>query len=423
MHQARGSFCFCLIIICLGFSLVRIVETHEEAELKGHLQAFGKSGTNKEIEVKHEFPEPYEFFVQYVQKLKPLKLSGVAKNSRAVRQWTDDYLLILDVPEDSVVQLETKKKESRQQDTTEMHFHDFLRIYNHTEHYMVDDVPPYLSPDVTIPCSLQCPDVLGKGMAFAMMWFSSGGTKSVIHTDSFDNINCVIRGQKDFVMMDPARDREKIYLKTNGAYSDIDVDSVDLKLYPQLAEAEYYHVHVEAGDCLYIPYHWIHQVRSFNSNVAINFWWNHYLSMGVLEEKQEAMCPDRCDPELSLDKIKLHKEDFMYEDPDSIRDWMKNMVLSEPLTISGAMDHLKEDFNVEELVVRARQVFVQMFEKLDLDHDGTLTIEEHGKIPPEVWKEVQEDFVELSALLKEAEESERREYAEYVEADRRKEEL
>ena len=36
------------------------------------------------------------------------------------------------------------------------------------------------------------------------MWFSSGGTKSVVHTDSIDNINCLFRGEKTLVMVDPA---------------------------------------------------------------------------------------------------------------------------------------------------------------------------------------------------------------------------
>lgn len=35
------------------------------------------------------------------------------------------------------------------------------------------------------------------------MWFSSGGTKSVVHTDSVENINCLVRGQKEFVLVDP----------------------------------------------------------------------------------------------------------------------------------------------------------------------------------------------------------------------------
>lgn len=113
-------------------------------KVKGHLQPFGESGSRLEIEVRTEFPGPADFFINFVERSKPLKLSGVVRDSRAVRQWTDDYLLSLELPQDSFVNLETKKKENRSQETTTMHFHEFLKIYNQTEHYMVDDVPPFL---------------------------------------------------------------------------------------------------------------------------------------------------------------------------------------------------------------------------------------------------------------------------------------
>ena len=35
-----------------------------------------------------------------------------------------------------------------------------------------------------------------------MMWFSSGGTKSVVHIDSYDNILCVVRGRKHVTLVD-----------------------------------------------------------------------------------------------------------------------------------------------------------------------------------------------------------------------------
>ena len=42
------------------------------------------------------------------------------------------------------------------------------------------------------------------------MWFSGGGTKSVVHTDSVDNMNCVYDGDKFFVMVDPKKYAEKV---------------------------------------------------------------------------------------------------------------------------------------------------------------------------------------------------------------------
>jgi len=39
---------------------------------------------------------------------------------------------------------------------------------------------------------------------------SSGGTSSVVHTDFVDNIICVYRGQKHFVLVDPSLNAEKV---------------------------------------------------------------------------------------------------------------------------------------------------------------------------------------------------------------------
>lgn len=39
-------------------------------------------------------------------------------------------------------------------------------------------------------------------IADAIMWFSSGGTKSVLHFDAVDNINCVLDGWKEVVLID-----------------------------------------------------------------------------------------------------------------------------------------------------------------------------------------------------------------------------
>ena len=37
------------------------------------------------------------------------------------------------------------------------------------------------------------------------MWFSSGSTKSVLHNDAFDNLNCLYDGRKELVVIDKVR--------------------------------------------------------------------------------------------------------------------------------------------------------------------------------------------------------------------------
>ena len=38
-----------------------------------------------------------------------------------------------------------------------------------------------------------------------VMWISSGGTRSVVHTDAADNINCQYVGMKTYVIIDPEK--------------------------------------------------------------------------------------------------------------------------------------------------------------------------------------------------------------------------
>ena len=54
--------------------------------------------------------------------------------------------------------------------------------------------------------------------------FSSGGTRSVLHSDSYQNLHCVVSGRKEFVLIEPK------YTETIGpelqeiGYYPIDVD-------------------------------------------------------------------------------------------------------------------------------------------------------------------------------------------------------
>ena len=54
--------------------------------------------------------------------------------------------------------------------------------------------------------------------------FSSGGTRSVLHTDAFDNLHCLVSGVKEFLLIEPR------YIDTIGpehrtqGYYNIDVD-------------------------------------------------------------------------------------------------------------------------------------------------------------------------------------------------------
>ena len=42
------------------------------------------------------------------------------------------------------------------------------------------------------------------------MWFSNGGTKSVLHYDSAENINCLFAGTKELYLIDPNKYEDQV---------------------------------------------------------------------------------------------------------------------------------------------------------------------------------------------------------------------
>ena len=50
------------------------------------------------------------------------------------------------------------------------------------------------------------------------------------------------------------RQRDALPLETEGAYSKVDVEKVNLQEYPELSRVSWYKAKLNPGDCLYIPY-------------------------------------------------------------------------------------------------------------------------------------------------------------------------
>ncbi|EDV25230.1 uncharacterized protein TRIADDRAFT_56963 [Trichoplax adhaerens] len=235
----------------------------------GHLKPFGEAGSKVEVQQIDGFPTMKTFFQDYWAKSKPFIMKGAAKSYPAFTLWSDDYFLSF--PEASTVNIfaEVQKKENRTLQPKFPTFQEFIQRYNTTQEYMVDKVPKFLQKDLWMPSCIACDTIPHSNH---VMWFSSGGTKSVLHFDGYENLNCLLRGSKQFIMIDRKYPNKGFIDKPRGTYSTVDVDRVDLNKFPTLANAEYHFAHMEAGDCIYIPLYWSHHVRSFGHNIAVNVW-------------------------------------------------------------------------------------------------------------------------------------------------------
>ena len=116
-----------------------------------------------------------------------------------------------------------------------------------------------------------------------------------VHKDPYENIYCVVRGYKDFILHPPSdlpwlyyREFEPaVYERLNGKLQPVPAKSllpvpwisVD-PLLPDSTKHPLYSSHstpvrcrVEAGDVLYLPSLWFHHLRQSHGCVAVNFWY------------------------------------------------------------------------------------------------------------------------------------------------------
>lgn len=262
------------------------------SKLDGHLKPLGSAGPFFDLFTVEGFPSKRDFFNKYVIPSTPLLMKGAAKVSPAFTKWTDSYFINHPDSEKITIFAEGRKKEVRTEPGASMSFKRFVEKYNTTDMYMVHGLPKHLRADVVIPPVMQCEPVV-KSVIDVVTWFSSGGTKSVLHNDDVDNINCLYRGDKTLIFLNPHDDPtiwNRVIDVQNGGYSSLDVDAVDYTKFPDLSKVRYAKVDMTAGDCLYIPYRWYHQVNSFGSNLAVNLWWVHKTAEFL--DLDEKMCGD-----------------------------------------------------------------------------------------------------------------------------------
>jgi lysine-specific demethylase 8 len=169
--------------------------------------------------------------------------------------------------------VEESKKEDRNKGAVKAQLREFLLHYKEQDTYAVFSLPQTMTGDILVLSCLTCGGATGR-LADIVMWFSSGGTTGVLHYDAVDNINCVLDGWKEVFLIDKNQKDTVEIDHPEGAYCSVDVDHIDMNKYPGLAKAPWFSAKVEAGDCLFIPYRWFHQVRSYGSrNLAVSLWW------------------------------------------------------------------------------------------------------------------------------------------------------
>jgi lysine-specific demethylase 8 len=184
------------------------------------------------------------------------------------------------------------KKETRVHEKKSMQVKDFIKFYEDpsVDAYAVTNMPMEMLWDIHLPPFIRCGGGT-KTLNVANLWWSSGGTKSVLHKDGADNMLCVLAGTKRVLLINGTHqsiiehpkcgwvNARKDGLKGYGEWAQkVDVEKVDYLNLPCYHHLPWYEANVEAGNCLFIPAGWYHHVSSeadaANRSLSVTQWWH-----------------------------------------------------------------------------------------------------------------------------------------------------
>jgi hypothetical protein len=139
--------------------------------------------------------------------------------------------------------------------------------------YLQDDINtlPGIASDYRLPSMMA-----EKGIVRGKFWLSGAGLITPLHYDPVETLHWVVRGSKRFVLFVPGVRRyyPHSWRTTAPFISQVDPDAPDPTRFPRFPSAAFIDLTVNAGEILYLPAFWWHQVYSLTPmNLSINFVW------------------------------------------------------------------------------------------------------------------------------------------------------
>ncbi|KAI0242746.1 Lysine-specific demethylase JMJ30 [Lamellibrachia satsuma] len=364
------AYLLCIVWALLVVSIGAKDDEHSSTEPPGHLLPLGAHRPAEgDVDAVDGFLDPHTFYRDYVVASRPVVFKGAARGIPAYKLWTDTYLK--EKFGKLVVRVETRLKETRPQNEDTMPLSAYLQRYTTGGGgYMVQDVIPQMQADLSLLRPVLCGGWQDH-IEDAIVWMSGGGTQSVLHSDGMENINCLLDGHKQLIMMDKRQKQlvEADQWDEDGTYSRVDVTKVDLHQFPSLGRVPWWNAEMDKGDCLYIPPRWYHAVKSSGPrNLAANLWfvpllffntsdcarWTEPLPDYANLSSYRFLTADRLDYTASLVRLGLFEKCRNFE------------------TIT--FDDILEAHKIDEDMNPA--VMINMMERIDKNGDHRLTWEE-----------------------------------------------
>ena len=202
---------YLLVLVIFGLAACFSSSVNDMELPRGHGEELGRHRDSEgHVDIIHadELPSPQQFWDQYASIRKPVVFRGAGKHFPAFHLWTDKYL------QENYGDLEVKLEAKREKDEVPVGerglgrdtIRSFLDTYQKKDSYTVSQLPDPLSTEVRVLPFLMC-GTFSERILEANLWLSSGGTRSMLHKDADNAINCLLNGTKDWILIHP--DNEK----------------------------------------------------------------------------------------------------------------------------------------------------------------------------------------------------------------------
>jgi [protein]-arginine 3-hydroxylase / protease len=242
-------------------------------------------------------PTPGEFYQSHVRPNRPVVITGLTDNWKAITNWTPEYFRTQH-PSAKVVYT-AWESEAPTNDPTEYYrkrkrrtttLGAFIEAMNSDQQTSRDYVSQYpifselpqlqddiesLEPYMNIP-QLYPAAVQSKIKKAATFWLGPAGIVTPIHFDSAHNLLVQIYGRKKLLLVQPQQSKLLYYPSLNLGhvnYSPVDVESPDFERFPRFRDATPVELELAPGEVLFIPVRWWHYARALEQTISLNFWW------------------------------------------------------------------------------------------------------------------------------------------------------
>jgi hypothetical protein len=230
------------------------------------------------------YSELSRFHRDYYTPNRPVVLRGL-REARPLKifQWSADYFRPV-MGEKKVPVLRTSTGFlSYERDVTELPFSEFLaRTFGEQRdpgvHYYFKNTVDMLPKGHDDSALLEPLARYTTRALIGNLWMSGPGLTVGLHFDAAENFNFQLRGRKLFTLYPPG---VRAYYPMPMFSQTAHISRVfrggptlDLAAFPRFDPSRAVPVELEAGDVLYLPAYWWHQVESRGEeNVNLNFWW------------------------------------------------------------------------------------------------------------------------------------------------------